>query len=135
MNPFDFINHITSGAKLQEKDMDVYDPFLVNRGLSLFWDTCLIANELNIKRDIPKEAQLKFLELTVSKKKRFEKWPKLITDVNVKIIQDAYGYSDKKAKEALEVLTHDELKLIIANIPDKGGTTKKLKKRRKNESK
>ncbi len=79
MSPFDFLNSINDTKKdlfedpQAEKD---YNAFLVNRGLSYFPDTILFANEMNIKRDTPKQWQFDFLRLAIPKKKRFSKWHK-----------------------------------------------------------
>ena len=78
VTPFSFSNAITEGKALpkgayingtEEIDFTQYVPFVINRGLSNFWDTCLIANELNRYPLIPKEAQFIFLKVVISKKK------------------------------------------------------------------
>jgi len=84
MSPFDFLNAINLTKKdliredlLNEKD---YAPFMVNRGLSYFADTVMMANEINRHSGIPKKWQNDFLLNTISKKKRFSKWHKKDAD-------------------------------------------------------
>ncbi len=125
MTPFDVIKHITTGEKLPEDfTLSLYSPFVVNRGLSFYWDTCLVANELNIKTGIPKEAQLIFLNQIVSKRKRWSKWHKEKKSAKIKVLQELYGYSTLKSKEALSVLTPEEFLEVKRLLPKTGGLVK-----------
>ena len=60
MNPFDFINSVSHNKKDLITDSEnpefaekLYQPFLVNRGLSYFPDTILYANEMNQRFEAP----------------------------------------------------------------------------------
>ena len=59
-SPFDYLNAINLTKEnmmvdaQSEKD---YVPYLINRGLSMFQDTVLYANEMNMHPDIPKKSQ------------------------------------------------------------------------------
>lgn len=126
MSPFDFLNSINDNKKdlfedpQAEKD---YNPFLVNRGLSYFPDTILFANEMNVKRDTPKQWQFDFLRLAISKKKRFSKWHKkeVATDL-IKLICKHYKYSEQRAYEVMDILTPDQIESIRKQY-DTGGRT------------
>jgi len=116
MNPFDYLNSINNTKKdimvddLAEKG---YNSFMVNRGLSYFNDTVLMANEMNIHHTIDNRLQFDFLINIVRKKKRFSKWMKPETVSDVEVVKEYYGYSNEKAKQALSLLTPeniDELK-------------------------
>ena len=116
MNPFDYLNSINNTKKdimvddLAEKG---YNSFMVNRGLSYFNDTVLMANEMNIHHTIDNRLQFDFLINIVRKKKRFSKWMKPETVSDVEVVKEYYGYSHEKAKQALSLLTPeniDELK-------------------------
>jgi hypothetical protein len=142
VTPFTFSNAITEGKKLPEEaylpdgevDYTQYTPFVINRGLSNFWGTCLIANELNKYPLVPKEAQFLFLQGTVSKKKRYSKWNKKVpVSPDVKLLMETYGYSEKKAQEAINILTENDIQVIRENVPDKGGADRitKTKRRKK----
>lgn len=117
MSFFDFLNSINDSKKdllkedpLSEKD---YIPFMVNRGLSYFGDTVLYANEMNMKSNVPKKWQYHFYLYGIKKKKRFSKWHKKDpSSDDLKLIMNEYGYSAKKAMEALSILTEDQLKTI-----------------------
>lgn len=127
MNLIKCLDHLLTGKKLKELDFDNYPTFPINRGLSQHWDTCLIANEMNINADIPNEAQFVFLDQLISKKKRkHSKWSKAEKISNdVKLLQSVYGYSTKKAKEALTLLTNNDLDEIKKAMPKEGGIVKR----------
>ena len=128
MNPFDYLNSInvtkenmmrdTENDELAEKE---YNAFMVNRGLSYFQDTVLFANEMNFRNGLRKKMQYEFLLHGVRKKKRFSKWFKSERDENIELLKEYYGYSNQKAKQALAVLSENELKKIKEKT-EKGGT-------------
>jgi hypothetical protein len=127
MNPFDYVNEINVSKKdiMTGTDNDVlaekgYDPFLTNRSLSNFPDTIWLANEMNTRHDIDKKLQFHFLLNTVRPKKRFAKWAKKEKTGDVEVIKLYYGYNDVKARQALSVLTDDQIK-TIRNRMEKGG--------------
>lgn len=126
MNPFDYLNAINQTKKdimvddLAEKD---YNSFMVNRGLSYFPDTVLLANEMNRCHHVDSRLQFDFLINTIRSKKRFSKWLKPDAIEALDAIKEYYGYSNEKARQVLKVLTKnqiDELKLKVY----KGGKTK-----------
>ena len=108
MSPFTFLNEINFGKKdiivddITEKQ---YNSFMVNRGLSYFKDTAVIANEMNINHHLDNRLQFDFLINMIRKKKRFSKWnkPQIIDDLDV--IKEYYGYSNKQAKAVHNLLS------------------------------
>lgn len=125
MSPFEFINAINLTKKdlfaedaLASKD---YSSFLVNRGLSYFPDTVLYANEMNIHSDIPEDWQFYFFLNSIPKKKRFSKWAKKDAETeSLRLVKEYFGYSSEKAKEALSVLSEEQLTMIKEKLY-KGG--------------
>ena len=139
MNPFDYINAInttkknlmvgTENDRLAEKG---YDPFLTNRALSYHNDTIGVANEMNTRHYLDKKLQFLFLLNNVRPKKRFAKWVKKQKDSDVAVIKEYYGYNDIKARQALTILTDDQLTDIRIRI-DKGGRDAKQHDRGQSE--
>jgi hypothetical protein len=125
MSPFDFLNAINLSKEdllrqdpLNEKD---YVPFMVNRGLSYFADTVMMANEMNQHSDIPKLWQNDFFLNTITRKKRFSKWHKKDTEgKSLQLIMEYYKYSAERAKEVMDILSPDQLKMIEEKL-FKGG--------------
>ena len=124
MSPFDFVNAINFGKNNLFEDPQAskdYNSFLVNRGLSYFHDTVLYANEMNRLSHIDVDLQFSFLLNSVSKKKRFSKWVKKDAESNdLALIKEYFGYSSEKAKEALSVLTAEQIGMIKEKL-FKGG--------------
>ena len=111
-SPFDFLNDINYGKSnimvddITEKQ---YNAFMVNRGLSYFHDTALIANEMNLNGHLDNRLQFDFYINIIRKKKRFSKWAKAQTNNDVEVIKEYYGYSNEKARQASKLLTSDQL--------------------------
>jgi hypothetical protein len=124
MSPFDFINAINDTKKNLFEDPQAskdYSSFMINRGLSYFPDTVLYANEMNRHSTIPVDWQFFFFLNTIPKKKRFSKWSKKDKETkSIQLVKEYYGYSNERAKEALSVLSDDQLKQIEEKL-QKGG--------------
>lgn len=124
MSPFDFINAINDTKKNLFEDPQAskdYSSFLINRGLSYFPDTILFANEMNLHSDIPEEWQFFFFLNSIPKKKRFSKWSKKDAETeSFRLVKEYFRYSDEKAKEALSILSEEQLTMIKEKL-NKGG--------------
>mgnify|MGYP003637057929 CR=1 FL=1 len=112
VSPFDYLTSInTSKRDIMVDDLTekAYSAFMVNRGLSYFADTVLIANEMNRYHTLDKKLQYSFLINIVRKRKRFSKWnkPELVKDVDV--VKEYYGYSNEKARQVLSLLSSDQM--------------------------
>ena len=125
-SPFDFLNEINYGKNnlivddITEKQ---YNAFMVNRGLSYFNDTVLMANEMNLNHHLDSRLQNDFLINIVRKKKRFSKWNKPETVSDVEVVKEYYGYSNEKARQALSLLTKEQLDILKQKV-FKGGRRK-----------
>ena len=112
---------------LTEKE---YPPFVVNRTLSYFLDTIMYANEINTHHHADNKLQFDYLLNSIRSKRRFSRWLKPDENKNLDVIKEYYGYSNQKAKDALNILTEDQLSLLNERM-EKGG----LKNGRNNRSK
>jgi len=125
MNPFDVITDITLKKQrliTADNERD-YNPYLTNRGLSYFPDTIHYAQEMNQLHQLDKKMQHDYLFNAIRKAKRFSKWTKKIENKDVEIIIEYFGYSHKRAEEALTILTKDQVKEIKKKL-EKGGISK-----------
>ena len=134
MTPFDFINAITHSkenliAKSDNPELaeKVYEPFIVNRGLSFFADTILYANEMNRLALLDKEPQFAYLLNSIRPRKRYSKWLKKDKIEKLDIVSEYFGYSKSKAKDIINILTDDQIKIIKEKL-QKGGTNTKERK-------
>jgi hypothetical protein len=122
VNPFDVINDISlkkAGLITGENEKD-YNPFLTNRGLSYFPDTIFHAQEMNLLHHLDKKMQYDYLFNSIRKSKRFSKWSKKDSGKDIESIIEYFGYSRRRAEEALKVLTIDQVKQIKKKL-EKGG--------------
>ena len=123
MNPFEYlnaINHTKQNIMVDDITEKEYNPFMVNRGLSYFHDTVLMANKMNQNAHLDNRLQFDFFINIVRKKKRFSKWfkPEIVSDVEV--VKEYYGYSNQKARQVLTLLTIEQLDLLRKKVY-KGG--------------
>lgn len=125
LNFFDYlnsINHSKENLMVDSVSENAYNSFMVNRGLSYFSDTVLLANEMNRLHHTDKPLQYSFLINTVRKNKRFSKWNKPQETEDLMIVKEYYGYSNEKARSALSVLSPDNIRELKLRL-DKGGKT------------
>ena len=128
MELFDFLNDISHKKKgvirddpLAEKD---YKPYVINKFLSQHIDCILYVNEMNIRPHCDKILQFDYLINSLRKQfRRSSKWLKPDFFDNVEIVKEYFGYSTPKAKQALEILTEEQLDYIRFKLR-KGGLKK-----------
>lgn len=122
MSPFDYVDFIlrkkTPDGDLEFKD---YAPFIVNRSLSYHLDCVLYANDMNLHPSIDKDMQYQYFLNSIRPMKRgFQPWQKSKTDENIECVKTYFGYSDAKAKEALRILSDEQIAVIKIKT-DTGG--------------
>ena len=102
-----------------------YPPFIINKCLSMHYDCIAQANEMNGYHFLDKDVQFNFFINSIRKKKRFGgKWLKQNVLKDVDYVKEYYDYSNEKAREALSILTKEQIELIKLSI-DKGGRRRK----------
>ena len=105
-------------------DYSDYLPFIVNRALSYHSDCLLYAAEMSILSHLDKDIQYQYLINTIrSYKRNFQKWQKVEAVDDLECVKSYFGYSNQKAKEALRILTNEQIAEIIRKT-DKGGVKK-----------
>ena len=98
-----------------------YPAFIVNKLLSAFSDTIMFVNEMNRNHFLDKDMQFQFLLNSIRTKKRYSPFLRASKLKEIECVKEYYGYSNDKAKSALDILTKDQLKLIKEKLY-KGGT-------------
>lgn len=98
-----------------------YVPFLINRALSYHLDCILYANEMNMHPELEKDMQYQYLLNTIRPlKRRFQPWQKSEVIKDLECVKVYFGYSNEKAKEALRILSKEQI-ADIRKKTDKGG--------------
>ena len=93
-----------------------YVPFLTNRQLSYFVDTLLYSNEMNRYHHLDHRLQFDYLINSIRPKKRYSRWAKSDESEDLKMLSEYYGYSIPKARQALSLLSQDQVDWIREKI-------------------
>ena len=121
----DWLNSINQTKKnIMDEDPSItkeYAPYIINRCLSGHIDCLMYANEMNKFSSLDKKLQYDFFINIIRKKKRFSPWLKQEKIKDLEVVKSYYGYSNEKAKQALKILTKEQLDFIKSKL-ETGGT-------------
>ena len=84
-------------------------------------DTVMFANEMNLRPQLDSDMQYSFYLNSVRKRKRFSPWLRKDEIKDLDSVKRYYGYSNEKAKQALRILTKEQLNFIKSKF-ETGGT-------------
>ena len=121
----DYLNAINyTKEKLLDSEDEMwekkYAPFIINKCLAPFPDTIMLVNEMNQRHHLDKKLQFDFLLNSLRTRKRYTPWRKAKKNKNLEYVKEYYGYSNEKAKSALDILSNEQIK-TIKNSLNKGG--------------
>jgi len=128
MSDYSLTKYLTAINYSKEKLLDTddrdwekkYPPFIINKGLSYFSDTVMFANEMNRLHHASKHMQFSFYLNSIKSRKRFSKWLKSSKIKDLDVVKQHFGYSNKKAQEALSLMTKKQIDYIKERLY-KGG--------------
>ena len=116
----EYLNSINHTKKnLMDDDVEYekkYNSFIINKCYSGFVDTVLLANEMNYFWQADKKLQYDFYINIIRPKKRFSPWLRKEKLDSLEYIKQYYGYSDDKAKQALKILTAEQIEFIKSKM-------------------
>ena len=116
------INH-TKEKLLDSEDEEwekKYPPFIVNKCVYPFQDTIMLVNEINQLPHLDKKLQFDFLINSIRSRKRYTPWLKAKKIEDLQYVKEYYGYSNEKAKQALDILSDEQIATIKEKL-NKGG--------------
>jgi len=118
----DWLNSINQTKKnlLEEDPSAKYPAYIVNRCMSGQLDTVLFANEMNMNSHLDPNLQYQFYINSVRKRKRFSPWLRKDEIRDLDYVKRYYGYSNEKAKQALSILTKEQLSFIKSKFETGG---------------
>lgn len=129
MTPFDFVNSVTFSkidlTKDDEQAIKQYVPFIVNKALSYHLDALLDANEMNKNAHLEPKTQYMFFLHSLRKARRFSKWAKPEASEELAAVQQFFRYNIIKAKQALALLTPEQVKRIKAACGEQNDSARK----------
>jgi len=121
----DWLNSINVTKKnLIDEDPSIekdYPPYIINRCMSGHLDAIMFANEMNMYSFLPKKMQYDFFINILRTKRRFSPWIRKDLVDNLDCVKRYYGYSNEKAKQALKILSKEQLDFIKSKF-EIGGT-------------
>ena len=110
-----------TGKSVVDNEKD-YAPFVVNKAMSFHKDCILHANEMNMHPNLGGIMQYHYYLKSIRKYNRpFQKWQKLTKTDDMSLVKEYYGYSNEKAKDALLILSKEQIAEIKKSLY-KGGT-------------
>ena len=118
-NVFDFVNDINFGKQYLYADdtASEYDPYTLNRAMTIFTDTFVAGEFLNMNYHLDKRMQHDYLFYSVQKRKRWKQggWLKRSDSEKkeLKILKDVAGVTQfnlKRTKQFWSVLSDDQRK-------------------------
>ncbi len=120
----DWLNSINQTKKnIIDENPDserTYNPYIINRCMSGHIDTILCANEMNLNSHLDKKLQYDFYINIIRPKKRYSPWLKKEKFDDLSLVKEYYGYSDEKAKNALKLLSKEQIDYIKLKL-NRGG--------------
>ena len=121
----DYLNAInyTKEPLMDSEDEDwekKYPSYIVNKCLFPFPDTILLVNEMNRLHHLDKKLQFDFLLNSLRPRKRYTPWMKAKKLENLEYVKEYYGYSNEKARAAVELLDEKQISAIKEKLY-KGG--------------
>src|ERR1035437_7084651 len=99
--------------------------YIINRCLMFFPDTIHYAQEMNKRVSLDGKPQFLFYLYGITKKSRFAKGMKAEKPEDLDIVKEYYGYSTKKAKNALQILSPENIDYIKERLHQGGLSRKK----------
>ncbi len=116
----DWLNSINQTKKnIMDEDPSSekeYAPYIINRCLSGHIDCILFSNEMNKYSFLPKKMQYDFFINIVRTKKRYSPWLRKDTIKDLDYVKSYYGYSNERAKQALKILTKEQIDFIKSKL-------------------
>ncbi len=118
MKIFDIVNSIFNKTYLN--DLSDYNPHIINKALAQYPDTILFSNEMNMNHAIDDRWQYDYFYHAIRKGKRWTKWYKPGDDTDLKAVMIYFKMNQKKAKEAISILSPEQLYTIKKKIKEVG---------------
>ena len=111
------VNLMDTDDEMWEKK---YPSFIVNKCLAPFTDTIMLVNEMNVHNHLDHKLQFDFFLNSIRSRKRYTPWMKASKKTDLEYVKEYYGYSNEKAKSALNILSDEQIKAIKSSL-SKGG--------------
>jgi hypothetical protein len=96
-----------------EHSLKDYNPYLVNKAMSNYADTVMQSNQMNMGFHLHKKSQYDYLINSVRAMKRpYAQWFKAQKQNDLEAVKLFFGYSTRRAREAIKLLNSDQIDII-----------------------
>ena len=79
---------------------------------------------MNVNHSLSERVQYDYLRLSIRPRKRFSKWLKNEKPDDIEVVKRYYNYSNRKAEEALRVLSSEDIENMRLEMYEGGSKTK-----------
>ncbi len=118
---FNAVSYTKDADQFTQGEIDKdYTPFVVNKMVSQYRELVLLADEMNIRRNISKEDQLHFYMVTIPKNKRRALWSTKAKNEDLDVVMEYYNITHEKADPYMKILTGDQIQELKERL-NKGG--------------
>lgn len=119
MTPFDFVKSVSETKKdlSGDEEFKSYSPWIVNKALAGSSDCVLLVNEINTRQVEPLHQYQYYLNI-IPPRQRWSKWLKKENGSDVEVVRKYLKCSVQKAKQALELLSSEQIEQIRKLVED-----------------
>ncbi len=120
---FEFLNSInyTKQDIMTQDNEKQFNSYVINHFLSGNLDAVMQANQMNMFYFLDNRLKYDYLRNSIRKRKRYSKWLKKDKIIDLKLVQEYFGYNIEKAKECLRILSQEQLNYIKDVLNSKKG--------------
>jgi hypothetical protein len=121
-NIFDILNDISHLKThiLDDSSISSYNPYMINKWLSMSIDTIMYSQEMNCNAHLPKDMQYDYYFYSLKKQKRFFKYIKHKREDIINLISEYHSCSYSKAKHMLNLFSDSDIEYMKSKL-NKGG--------------
>ncbi len=130
-NPFDYVKSIQKtkedmirGSDTPELATKEYNPWIVNKALSMYVDSIMYANDMNVNHYLDKDVQYAYHLNSVRAMNRKHTWFKSTSDEDLKVVTNHFQCNNIRALEIMKIIGAKGIDLIKKNDVT-GGVVKK----------
>ena len=109
---FDQLQNISNDKN--DIGLEGFDPFMINRFLSMNYDTVMFSAMAGELQNLPPLAVQEFYMLSLRKRIRYFKYYKGTKDKNIEYVASFYDVSCKVAEDYMRYLTNEEVDDIVS---------------------
>lgn len=111
LDAFSFVKAIQKSKKELIRDAEdpkeaekAYVPYMANKALSMYIDSIMYANEMNLYHNLDKDMQFSYHLNSVRSMNRKFVWFKKSKDEDIKLVSEHYGVNAVRAQEMLDLI-------------------------------